>query len=110
MVQQLADACQENFQQMSNNDRVLIDIAVTNQVNTRAVMSYLERQGADLKPFIDDELKRREEEGQKMRAQAEEAKELAQEEIKKGAPPEPPSDEPLIFGGVSPDANPSPLD
>lgn len=100
-LQQLAQVCQTNFQQMSDNDKVLVDMAVTNTVNIRAIMDYLKDQGADLQPYIDAELKRREEEQAAMQAKAEELQKQAEEQLKAAADQPPPEgdDSPLIFGG-----------
>jgi len=100
-LQQLAQVCQVNFQQMSDNDKVLVDMAVTNTVNIRAVMDYLKERGADLQPYIDAELKRREEEAASMAARQQELQKQAEEQLKAAAQKPPPEgdDSPLIFGG-----------
>jgi ERCC4-related helicase len=111
-LQVLAQVCQQNFQTMSNNDRVLIDMSVTNTINVNAIMSYLESQGVDLKPFIEVELKKREEvmkaakeKEDLLKSKEESIKEQMNAALKKaaeeaGAPaPQPEQEKPLEFGG-----------
>lgn len=90
-----------NFQQMSNNDKVLVDMAVTNTVNIRAIMAYLEERDVDLQPYIDAELKRRDEEAAAAAAKQQELQKQAEEQLKAAAKEPPPEgdDSPLIFGG-----------
>lgn len=110
-LQTLANVCQQNFQVMSNNDRVLIDMAVTATVNLNAVMDYLKTQ-VDLEPFIQEVLRKREEAVKQ--AQEREAilkdkekyiKDKMTEELNKAAGPavspvpQPEREKPLEFGG-----------
>lgn len=91
-----------NFQQMSENDKTLIDMTVTNTIHIRAIMSYLDEQGVDIQPYIDAELERRNKEIEEMNAKQEELRKQAVEQLKNAAPEEPPpagADAPLIFGG-----------
>ena len=108
-LQQLAQVCQTNFGQMSQNDKVLIDMAVTNTVNIRAIMFYLEDQGVDMKPYIDKALEDRKRQQEEFAKQEADLKRQAEEQLKaarEGQPEEPPPADPppdedthLVFGG-----------
>lgn len=119
----LAQVCQQNFQQMSQNDRVLIDMTTTNGIHVRAMMEAIKEHGIELQPFIDAELKRREDELKELQAKEEAVKRQVQEAIEGASivqpaenqegehepPPDPPpsepdDDEPLIFSGAPDEA------
>jgi len=119
----LAQVCQQNFNQMSSNDKVLIDMATTNGIHVRAMMEAIKEHGIELQPYIDAELKKREDELKKMAEKEEAVKKQVQEAIEGASsvvqpaenqegdhepPPDPPPTEedeeaPLIFSGA-PDA------
>lgn len=116
-LQTLAQVCQMNFQQMSQNDKVLIDMTTTNGIHVRAMMEALKDHEIELQPYIDAELERRQKELEEMRSKEEAVKKQVQEALEKASdvvqpaevqdgdhepPPDPPpaddDDAPLVFG------------
>jgi septal ring factor EnvC (AmiA/AmiB activator) len=118
-LQTLAQVCQQNFQQMSQNDTVLVDMATTNGIHCRAMMKAIEEHGIELQPFIDAELAQREKELEEMKKKEESVKKQIAEAMEKASasvvqppeaqdgdhepPPDPPEqneDGPLIFSAT----------
>jgi len=82
---------------MSQNDKTLIDMAVTNAIHIRAMMAYLkEHHDAPLQQFIDAEIQKRTDEIASMKEAESKAKEQLKAALESG-PPEP--NAPLVFGG-----------
>lgn len=124
-LQTLAQVCQQNFQQMSQNDKLLVDMATTNGIHVRAMMRALDEHGIELQPFIDAELAQRDKELKEMAEKEESVKKQIAEAMEKASdgivqppevqegdhepPPETPEtdeDAPLIFSAGADEEDP----
>lgn len=84
-LQMLAQVCQQNFMQMSQNDKVLVDMATTNGIHINAMMKALVDNEIELQPYIDAEIEKRNKELKEIQERTEALKGQVQEAVEKAS-------------------------